>query len=143
MREKQGNGVELLLGFSIERTMINMLYNVFFGLMGLAALLSLIYFPLWAILHKLLPPKLDPVLFKEPWFQKSELVNYQFFPLSLIRSLNYSYLIAWPSMAKRRRFRGVDQDLPVSAIMTTLCKIHISVGVIGTLIAIPYFSIPG
>ena len=121
--------------------MMETLFHVTLVLMGLGALVGLIYFPLWAVLHKLLPPILDPILFKEPWFQKSELVNYQFFPLSLIRSLNYSYLIAWPSMAKRRRFRGVDQDLPVSAIMTTLCKIHISVGVIGTLIAIPYFSI--
>jgi len=121
--------------------MIDTLFNIFLGLMGAGALVGFIYFSLWAVLHKLLPPKLDPILFREPWFQKSELVNYQFFPLSLIRSLNYSYLIAWPSMAKRRRFRGVDQDLPVSAIMTTLCKIHISVGVIGTLIAIPYFSI--
>jgi len=121
--------------------MINILYNVFFGLMGFAAILSLIYFPLWAVLHKLLPPKLDPILFREPWFQKSELVNYQFFPLSLIRSLNYSYLIAWPSMAKRRRFKGLEQALPVSAVATVLCKIHMSVGCIGALIAIPFFSI--
>ena len=121
--------------------MIDILYYAFFGLMGVGAIVGVIYFPLWAVLHKLLPPKLDPILFKEPWFQKSELLNYQFLPLSLIRSLNYSYLIAWPSMAKRRRFKGLEQTLPVSTVATVLCKIHISVGLIGTLIGIFYFGI--
>jgi len=70
--------------------MIDTLFNIFLGLMGAGALVGFIYFSLWAVLHKLLPPKLDPILFREPWFQKSELVNYQFFPLSLIRSLRPS-----------------------------------------------------
>jgi len=100
--------------------MIDSLFYAFICLMGLGAFVGLIYFSLWAILHKLLPPKLDPILFKEPWFQKSELVNYQFFPLSLIRSLNYSYLITWPSMAKRRRFKGVNLNLPISTGVTIL-----------------------
>jgi len=68
-------------------------------------------------------------------------VNYQFFPLSLIRSLNYSYLIAWLSMAGRRRFKGLKQKLPVSAVASVHCKIHISVGLIGTLAGIFYFGI--
>ena len=117
------------------------LFHIVLILMGLAFLIALIFFPLWAVLHKLLPPKLDPILFKEPWFQKSELVNYRFFPLSLIRSLNYSYLIAWPSMAKRRRFRGLEQNLPVSVFVTTLCKIYTSAALIGTVVGIFYFGI--
>ncbi len=121
--------------------MMEMLFHALLGLMGLGALIGLVYFPLWAVLHKLLPPKLDPILFREPWFQKSELVNYQFFPLSLIRSLNYSYLIAWPGMAKRRRFRGFDRNLPVSAGVVALCRIHISVAFVGTLVAIFYFAV--
>lgn len=121
--------------------MMEMLFHVFLGLMGLGALIGLVYFLLWAVLHRLLPPKLDPILFREPWFKKSELVNYQFFPLSLIRSLNYSYLIAWPRMAKHRRFKGFDRNLPVSAGIIVLCKVHMSAAFLGTLVAIFYFAI--
>lgn len=121
--------------------MMEVFFHVTLGLMGFGVLIGLVYFSLWAVLHKMLPPVLDPLLFREPWFQKSELVNYQFFPLSLIRSLNYSYLLAWPDMAKRRRFKGLDRKLPVRAGVIVLCRIHISAAFSGTLVAIFYFSI--
>lgn len=88
-------------------------------------ILGALYFPLWAILHYYLTPRLDGELFRKPFFHSSELVNYQVFPLSLLRSLNYIFLIAWPSAAKRKRFRGFSEELDLSRWVVVLCRMQI------------------
>lgn len=117
---------------------MDMIFYLFFGLMILGGGVAVIYLALWAMLHKLLPSRLDPLLFRKPWFQPSELSSYRVFPLSLIRSLNYSYLIAFPGMAKQKRFRGMDFDLPVNPGVKILCRVHISSGFAGAALGLAY-----
>ncbi|WP_339799237.1 hypothetical protein [uncultured Marinobacter sp.] len=106
-------------------------------------ILGLLYFPLWAALHKYLTPRLDGLLFREPWFQKSELDNYRLFPLSLLRSLNYIYLIGWPRMAKKKRFKGFDSAIPVGKTVVLLCRAQMFMAFFGLGLAIVYFGYGG
>lgn len=69
---------------------------------------------MWYVLHKLLSPRLDPILLREPYFNRAEQINYRFFPLYLVKAINYIYLVAWPTMAKKRRFKGLETPLPIS-----------------------------
>lgn len=95
---------------------------VVIAIFGLAVAIAA--YSLWAVLHNILCKKLDPILFKEPYFQKSELVNYLCWPLSSLRSMNYITLIAAPSIAKRKRFSGFDGSLPVGRKLRAMCKVQ-------------------
>lgn len=114
------------------------IFYLFFGLMAVGGSGAALYLTLWALLHTILPSRLDALLFRSPWFQPSELSNYQVFPLSLIRSLNYSYLVAFPGLAKRKRFRGADFELPVNPGIRFLCRVHISTGFAGAVLGLAY-----
>lgn len=98
---------------------------------------------MFTLLHSLLTNKLDPVLFRQPYFNTAELANYQIFPLSGLRSLNYSYLIAWPTMAKRRRFKALNSDIASNWLVRNLCRVHIATGILAPLICIFYFASGG
>lgn len=121
----------------------NTAFNVFLGIVAAALLIGAIFYPLWAILHKILPKKLDKILFRKPYFKEAELYNYQFFPLSLVKSINYIYLIAFPRWAKRKRFKGLDTSLPVGTTVRILCKIQFSVGLIGLVMFFVFFAYLG
>ena len=121
----------------------NTAFNIFLGIMAAGLLIGAIFYPLWAILHRSLPKKLDNILFRKPYFSDTELVNYQFFPLSLVKSINYIYLIALPRWAKRKRFRGLDVPLPVGTTSRLLCKIQFSVGLIGLAMFFVFFGYGG
>ncbi|GGY81503.1 hypothetical protein [Marinobacter zhanjiangensis] len=102
--------------------------------------LGALYLPIWAILHQYLTPRLDGQLFRRPFFQSSELHNYQTFPLSLLRSLNYILLVGWPSIAKRRRFRGFTGKLAVSRWAVVLCRIQILLALVALVLAVAFFG---
>lgn len=118
-------------------------FQFFITLSVVILVLGAVYFPLWALLHKLLTPRLDNILFREPWFTRPELTNYQFCPLSLLRSLNYIYLIGWPRMAKRKRFKGFNAQMPVSKTLTWLCRVQIFMAFSGLGLAILFFGYGG
>ena len=99
-----------------------------------------VYVPVWAIHHHYLPSRLDGRLFKQPFFQPSELNNYRFFPLSLLRSLNYIFLIGWPSLARRRRFRGLSEEIKVSRWATVLCRVQVGLIILGLALALAFFG---
>ncbi|SRR5690606_11275336 len=101
------------------------------------------FYPLWIILHNILCPKLDHILFKEPYFKKSELVNYGDWPLSFLKSMNYVYLIAAPSLAKRKRFKGSNEHLPIGPILKFICKVEFCLMLCGGLMCIVFFSYMG
>ena len=84
------------------------------GSFALMVPVALTAYPIWYLLHKPLTIKLDPLLFKEPYFKRSELTSCQFFPYSAIKTAIYMYLIAAPTLAKKKRFRGLQVELPVS-----------------------------
>ena len=108
-------------------------FYTFFLIMMAALGFSLIFYPLWAVLHKILPARLDGILFRKPFFNQRELINYQFFPLSLVRSLNYSYLIALPALAKRKRFKYLEKNPDVGLLIKAMCIIHVTSAFLGSL----------
>lgn len=118
-------------------------FLLFIALSACILVLGVLYFPLWAALHKYLTPRLDDKLFREPWFQKAELTNYRFFPLSLLRSLNYIYLIGWPRMAKKKRFKGFESAIPVGKTVVMLCRAQVFMAFFGLCLAIAYFGYGG
>ncbi|MCH8497406.1 MAG: hypothetical protein LAT63_02925 [Marinobacter sp.] len=122
-------------------TSIEFMAYLFFGIMGVAIMLMAILFPLWTALHLTLLPKLDAILFRQPFFQERELWNYQIFPLSLLRSLNYIYLVAFPRLAKKKRFKGFDESLPISWPTIAACKLHAVLCALILLMGIPYIGI--
>lgn len=105
-----------------------------------ALILGLLYIPVWAVLHHYLTPRLDPQLFRQPFFHASELVNYRLFPLSLLRSLNYIFLIGWPSLARRRRFRELSDKVSVSRWAVMLCRLQIGMVIVGLALAVAFFG---
>lgn len=80
---------------------------------------------------------------REPWFQKAELTYYRFFPLSLLRSMNYIYLIGWPRMAKKKRFKGFESAIPVGKTVVVLCRAQVFMAFFGLGLAIVYFGYGG
>lgn len=115
-------------------------FMAFLFIMLSAAVLCAVYYPLWGILHKVLPRRLDAQLFRKPFFNDAELINYRVFPLSLVKSLNYSYLIAIPGMAKRKRFKKLDEKIRVNPVIRIACIIHIWSALLGT---VTFFAIFG
>lgn len=100
--------------------------SIFFIITVVGLVIVFTVYPLWIALHNVLCKRLDPILFREPYFQKAELVNYLCWPLSYLRSFNYVFLIASPTFAKRKRFRGFDGEIPVRGMLVVLCKLHFS-----------------
>ena len=76
-------------------------------------------------LHYILLVRLDPILFKEPYFHKKELPVFSVWPFSMIKALMYILLITWPRLAKHKRFKGVDTPLPVGKGIFISCYIEL------------------
>ena len=112
-------------------------------LCAIALGLGVTVYPLWIILHNILGPKLDRILFKEPYFRKSELANYVEWPLSFVKSLNYIYLIAAPGWAKRKRFKELKEPLPIGATLKIFCKIEFCLMLFGGVMCVVFFSYLG
>src|SRR5690606_37829601 len=109
---------------------------VFVGALALAVPVGLTFYPIWYFIHEPLCRKLDPILFKEPYFRKSELQRYQHYPLCIIKSANYMYLIAIPSLAKKRRFRNFQGQFTVSAAIRFASIIYVLMALLGTIVFI-------
>lgn len=112
----------------------DMIFLGFLYLMGSGFLVALVFYPMWVVLHRILSGDLDETLFREPFFDEAELERYRYFPLSLVKSINYIYLIAYPRWAQKRRFKELERQLPVSRGIRALCKVHFTLGILGTLL---------
>lgn len=88
--------------------------RVFFSLMFVVLGLALTNGVLWIILHNLLYKKMDQILFIEPYFSHFELEAYSSWPLSMIKTMIYLFLITAPEFSRKRRFKGFTQELSVS-----------------------------
>lgn len=122
---------------------INPVFLIFMIICAIGFVVCIIAYFLWIILHKILGPKLDGILFREPYFQKAELINYQVWPLSLVKSINYIYLVAIPGWAKKRRFKGLNEELPVGRALKIACKIQFSAMFIGAIMFFVFFGYMG
>ena len=112
---------------------VDFLWTVWIVLACIGLFLILTYYPLLYILHRVLSKRLDPIMLKGPYFNRTEQFNYQFFPLYLVKAVNYIALVAWPTLAKKRRFRGAREDLPISPALRAVCIIQFTLMWIGAL----------
>jgi len=77
------------------------------------------------IMHNILYPRLDPILFKEPWFNPAQLEMFSAWPLSLIKTVIYMFLIAYPNLIrKKKRFKNLKEVPPVEPNIKIACKIY-------------------
>ncbi len=84
-------------------------------LVGLGVLSLIVAIIFTNIMHLILTPRLDPILFNERWFTLTELGMYSVWPMSLVKSGTYMGLIGFPKrMLKTKRFKGYDLDLSFS-----------------------------
>jgi len=77
------------------------------------------------VLHNTLIKRLDPILFKRPYFQEKELLLYVTWPFSLLKTAGYIMLITCPGAAKWKRFKGFDKAVPVRKPLVLLSYIEV------------------
>lgn len=116
----------------------NLMLLFFMLIMGSAFLGITVAFPLWFVLHRLLEP-LDAVLLREPFFPKWDQPNWQVWPVSYIKTFNYICLIAVPSIAMRKRFKGLDEVPEVGKVTSVLAKTHFFTVCLGSMMALVHF----
>jgi len=76
------------------------------------------------IMYLILARRLDPILFREPWFSSAELALYSSWPLCLFKVNQYMFLFTFPNRSKRKRFIGLNQSLPVGNSIRIASKIY-------------------
>lgn len=112
----------------------------FYGFLAAVVAIAL-YFPTFAWLHHRLGQRLDKQLFRAPFFNGVEQINYRSFPLSLVKTISYIQLIAVPGWARRRRFKSLSSDIVVSYSDSVLSKINFWLSAIIALYGVLYFLI--
>lgn len=119
-------------------------FNFWVGLVLFLLLATVVvgifFYGIWAYLHKTMAKNLDGEFFREPHFQPKELVNYQFFPLSLIKSMNYILLVAIPKLAINRRFKTLTGPPDVPRSTRLLCKVDVALLIL--ILTIGLFLVP-
>lgn len=123
--------------------MYQVVFQVFVIIVAVELLVIVLAYGLWIYLHAVLSKRLDPILLKEPYFTKSEQMNCLVWPLSFIKSLNYIGLIAAPKVAKRKRFRGFNQELPLSPQLKRLCRIQFTLMLMLVVVGVTFFGYMG
>lgn len=116
---------------------------IFFTIMIASLILFFINAILWVTLHNILYKKLDALLFRKPWFSPAELVMYSSWPLSLIKSMLYMVLISFPNFSKKRRFKGINQNLEIKGILMITCKACVYLLFLTTFFGIAFFLYGG
>jgi len=110
------------------------------GLFISGAVLVSILLVFLIIMHNILYPRLDPILFREPWFNSAQLDMFSTWPLSLIKSMNYMFLIAYPGFfLNRKRFNGLKTVPPVQPSIKAACKVYFILHFLTVIIAISLF----
>jgi len=95
--------------------------------LGLGSVLVLIaiLIPFLIVMHNILYKQLDPLLFKEPWFNSAQLIMFKSWPLSFIKSVIYMFLIAYPNyIRKKKRFNQLETVPTLTPRIKTACKIY-------------------
>ena len=116
---------------------------IFFTLLLSALALAILNGVLWIVLHNILYKKLDNILFREPWFSRAELAMYSGWPLSLIKSMIYMFLILAPDYSKKRRFKGLDQEIRVNKAVSIASKLCVFLLLLTALLGVAFFVYGG
>ena len=95
------------------------------------------------IMHNILYKRLDPILFRAPWFSNAELAMFSSWPLSLIKAMHYMFLLSYPGRSLKKRFIGLEQTLPVGKKLKIASKIYILIHILFALLAITWFLFGG
>jgi len=112
------------------------------------------------IMHNNLCRRLDPILFKKPWFTDTQLVMFDSWPLSFIKSMQYMFLIGYPRMTLKishftnsnrftkrfsSRFNGLNlDDVPdVHPSLKIACKIYTIIHLLVVIIGVLWFLFIG
>lgn len=82
--------------------------TIVFWLLVISSIAIFILIVYWNILHLFLTRKYDPILFRAPYFNSSELGVYSVWPFSLVKTTGYILLITNAPFAKKR-FKGLEQ----------------------------------
>lgn len=114
----------------------------FYGFLAAVAAIAL-YFPTFVWLHYRLSQRLDRYLFRAPFFSRAEQVNYQNFPLSIVKTISYIQLIAVPGWARRRRFKELSSNVTVRNSDSLMSKVNFWLSVAITLYGLLYFLLGG
>lgn len=83
---------------------------------------SFVFFVYWNILYFYLTRKYDRKLFKQPFFNASELGVYSSWPFSLVRATAYILLITNSSIAKKR-FKDLNEPVIEIKLVKVLCQL--------------------
>ncbi len=119
----------------------DIIWVIALALMGSVFALGFILLLFLLAMHNLLSRRLDPILFREPWFNATQLVMFSSWPLSFIKTINYMFLIGYPDITlKVSRFTNTNRftnrissrfkDLrlndvpPVQPSLKIACKIY-------------------
>lgn len=103
----------------------HMLWVITMWLMGFELILIITLLPFLIVMHNMLSPRLDPILFKEPWFHPQQLIIFNSWPMSFIKSVIYMFLIAYPNYTRRKkRFKDLKEVPVVSSSIQNACKLY-------------------
>lgn len=78
-------------------------------------------------------------MFRAPFFRKVEQINYQLFPLGMVKTIVYIQLIAIPDWAKKRRFKELRSDVAIGYLLGVVSKLKFWLSVVITIYGILYF----
>ena len=73
---------------------------------------GLLWLPIWWALDLITPRKMLERYFKEPHFNRGELIALNLFPASLLRVCIFSWLLWFPSSAKNRELTDLARNTP-------------------------------
>lgn len=97
-----------------------------------------------SVMHNFLSKRLDPILFREPWFTSAEMALYSSWPLSLIKSVNYMFLITYPNYVKKKKRYKSLKDVPiVQPSLKIACKIYTFIHLLTAITGVSWFLFIG
>ena len=75
-------------------------------------LTSFLWLPIWWLLDIFTPRKMLDHYFKEPHFNRGELIAFNLFPASLMRTAIFGWTLWFPSLSKKRQLSNLAEGTP-------------------------------
>ena len=111
------------------------------GISGLVLAFIVLLFLI--VMHNILYRRLDPILFREPWFSSAEMAMFSSWPLSLIKASHYMFLIIYPKRSLKKRFIGLKQELPIGNQIRFASRMYLYIHFITAIIGVSWFLFLG
>ncbi len=91
------------------------------------------------ILTFLLSRRLDSIVFNDKYFSLGEISMLSLWPFSLFKSSYYTFLITFPNFARKKRFKGLQTDLPIEPPLRMASEIYMYLYILTALVGIVMF----